>query len=268
MASRLNKVMQRLILIMEVFMKFENCISKGALKSVYVNNGNAIKVFDKKYNKSDVLYEALNTARVEDAGMDIPRLLSVDVIDGQWCITSEYIEGKTLAQLIKENPKKLDTYINKMVDLQMDIHSRKNPLLVKLNDKITRQINELDCIDDTKKYELLSRLHGMHEHNKLCHGDFSPENIIVTKSGKYVAVDWVHAAQGNASADVARTYLLLALNNIKTADKYLDLFCKKSGTAKRYVQEWLPIVAAAQLDKKRPEETDLLMSWLDVVNFE
>ena len=60
----------------------------------------------------------------------------------------------------------------------------------------------------------------MHEHSKLCHGDFSPENIIVTKSGKLVAVDWVHATQGNASADVARTYLLLALNDIAVADRY------------------------------------------------
>ena len=48
-------------------MKLDNCISKGILKSVYLKDGNAVKVFDKKYNKSDVLYEALNTARVEDA---------------------------------------------------------------------------------------------------------------------------------------------------------------------------------------------------------
>ena len=137
--------------------------------------------------------------------MDIPKLLSVDVVDGQWCITSEYVNGKTLAQLMKENPKKIDSYIDKMVDLHIFIQSKRNPLLIKLKDKITRQINELDCIDATKKYELLSRLNGMHEHSKLCHGDFSPENIIVTKSGKYVAIDWVHATQGNASADVART---------------------------------------------------------------
>ncbi len=249
-------------------MKLDNCISKGFLKSVYLKDGNAVKVFDKKYNKSDVLYEALNTARVEDAGMDIPKLLSVDVVDGQWCITSEYVNGKTLAQLMKENPKKIDSYIDKMVDLHIFIQSKRNPLLIKLKDKITRQINELDCIDATKKYELLSRLNGMHEHSKLCHGDFAPENIIVTKSGKYVAIDWVHATQGNASADVARTYLLLALNDITIADKYLNVFCEKTGTDKRYVQEWLPIVAAAQLDKKHPEEKELLMKWLDVVNFE
>lgn len=249
-------------------MKFDNCISKGKLKSVYLKDGKAIKVFDKKYNKSDVLYEALNTARVEDAKADVPKLLSVDVIDGQWCITSEYVEGSTLAELMKAHPKKMDTYLQQMVDLQISIHSKRNPLMIILKDKLIRQINDLDCIDSTKKYEILTRLNGMHEHSKLCHGDFSPENIIVTKSGKLVAVDWVHATQGNASADVARTYLLLALNDIAVADRYLDIFCAKSGTAKNYVQNWLPIVAAAQLDKKRPEEKELLTKWIDVVNFE
>ena len=248
-------------------MKLKNCISKGNLKSVYVEGGKAIKVFDKKYNKSDVLYEALNTARVEDAGAEVPKLLSVDVIDGQWAITSEFIEGKTLKQLMQENPRKMDSYLNKMVDLQISIHSHTNHLLVKLKDKLTRQINELDCIDEADKYELLTHLARMPKHVKLLHGDFSPENIIVTEKGKLVAVDWVHATQGNASADVARTYLLLALDDIKVADKYLAKFCEKTGTAQKYVQEWLPIVAAAQLEKKRPEEKELLEKWIAIGDF-
>ena len=86
----------------------------------------------------------------------------------------------------------------------------------------------------------------MPKHVKVCHGDFCPQNIIVTEDKMYV-LDWVHATQGNASADAARSYLLFALEDQKTADLYLDIFCKKSGTAKRYVQTWLPIVAAAQL---------------------
>ena len=46
-------------------------LAKSKLKSVYVENGKATKVFAKTYNKSDVLYEALNTSRVEDAGVNI-----------------------------------------------------------------------------------------------------------------------------------------------------------------------------------------------------
>ena len=49
-------------------------------------------------------------------------------------------------------------------------------------------------------------------------------------------VDWAHATQGNASADAAMTYLLFALKDQEVADLYLNTFCKKSDTAKQYVQ--------------------------------
>ena len=81
-------------------------------------------------------------------------------------------------------------------------------------------------------------------------------------------MDWVAATQGNASADVGKTYLLLALDYPQSAEKYLNLFCQKTNTSKKYVQEWLPIVAAAQLAEKKAEEKDLCMRWLDVVDYE
>ena len=48
----------------------------------------------------------------------------------------------------------------------------------------------------------------------------------------------------------------------------MDIFCKKTGTAKKYVQTWLPIVAAAQLSKKRPEEVELLQKWANVCDYQ
>jgi len=252
---------------MGVRMKFDNCIYKGELKSVYYEDGKAIKVFAPNYSKTDVLYEALNTARVEDAGMDIPKLLDVSFENGQWSITSEFIEGKTLSTLMKENPSNIDNYIEQMVDLQLEINQKQNPFLNKLKDKLSFQINSLDTINDSTKYELRTLLESMPKHTKLCHGDFNPDNIIVTESGKLYVIDWVHATQGNASADVARTYLLLAINSLENADNYMNCFCKKSATNKKYVEQWIPIVAAAQLCKNKPEEKELLLKWTDISDF-
>ena len=92
------------------------------------------------------------------------------------------------------------------------------------------------------------------------------KNIIFNDEGTYV-INWSNARQGNASADVARTYMLLCLHHPDIADKYLDKYCLKSGTSKMYVQQWLPIVAAAQLIKNKPEEKALLMKWIDVVDY-
>lgn len=249
-------------------MKLEKVIAVRTSKTVYKDGDRAIKVFDEDYKKSDVLNEALNQARVEETGLPIPKLLEVGVVDGKWAIVSEFIKGKTLGRLMEENPDKLDEYLDLFVDIQLQIHSQKAPLLNKLKDKMNRKISETD-LDATTRYELHTRLEGMPKHNKVCHGDFRPSNVIVGEDGTNYIIDWSHATQGNASADAARTYLCFCLKGEpETAEKYLDLFCAKSDTAKQYVQKWLPIVAASQSVKRNPEEKELLTRWLDVVDYE
>ncbi len=249
-------------------MKLDNVIAVRKAKKVYRDGDKCIKVFDKDYSKADVLNEALNQARIEETGLNIPKVLEVTTLDGKWAIVSEFIEGETLAELMEKNPDKLDEYLNTLVDIQLEIQSKTCPLLNKLKDKMNRKISEAD-LDATTRYELHSRLEGMPKHKKVCHGDLNPSNIIVTKDGKYYVIDWSHATQGNASADAARTYLLFCLKgNEETAKKYLDIFCKKSDTAKQYVEKWLPIVAASQSVKGNEEERQFLLSWTDVVEYE
>lgn len=237
-------------------------------KTIYREDDTVVKVFDADYAKPDVLNEALNQARVENIGINVPKVIEVKTIDGKWAIVSEYIPGKTLAQLMQENPDKKDEYLEMFVDLQMQVHNAKCPLLNKLKDKMNRKISEAD-LDATTRYELHTRLESMPKHNKVCHGDFNPSNIIITDDGTPYILDWSHATQGNASADVARTYLLFWLNgDIDGAEKYLELFSKKSDTAKQYIQKWLPIVAASQSVKGRKEEREFLLSWVNVVEYE
>ena len=55
---------------------------------------------------------------------------------------------------------------------------------------------------------------------------------------------------------------------IEGAKTYLDMFCKKSNTAKQYVQKWMPIVAASQSVKGNEKEREFLLSWANVVDYE
>ncbi len=249
-------------------MKLDNIIAKRARKTVYRDGDSSIKVFDEDYSKADVLNEALNQARVEETGLRIPKIRKVTMIDGKWAIVSEYIEGKTLDCLIKENPGKKDEYMQLFVDIQIEIQSKTCELLTKLKDKMNRKIS-LSDLDATTRYDLHTRLEGMPKHKKLCHGDFNPSNVIITPEGEHYILDWAHATQGNASADVARTYLLFCLDgDTEGAKRYLELFCQKSDTAKQYVQKWMPIVAASQSVKGNAHERQFLLSWVDVVDYE
>lgn len=245
-------------------MKLDRVIAVRTNKTVYRDGDDCIKVFGEDYSKGDILNEALNHARVEATGLNMPGIKAVTMLDGKWAIVTDYVKGKTLAQLIEENPDKKPEYLNDFVDLQMHVHTYLCPQLIKLKDKMNRKISET-TFDATTRYELHTRLEQMPVHKKLCHGDFNPSNVIIRESdGKPFIIDWSHATQGNASADVARTYLcfLLAGDNA-AAERYLDLFCEKSGTLKSYVQRWMPIVAASQSVKGRAEERAFLV---DLVN--
>lgn len=246
----------------------DNLIVKRAYKEVYKCEEGIVKVFENSHPKSDVFNEALNTARVEETGLNIPKVKSVSQTDGKWALVIEEKAGKTLAELMESNPENIEQYMNDFVDLQLEIHSKKAPLLNKLKDKLARQINSLKELDATARYELMTRLESMPKHNKVCHGDYNPSNVIVAEDGSMSVVDWAHATQGNASADTAMTYLLFALKDRQMADLYMNLFCKKSDTAKQYVQHWLPIVAAAQLTKDNELEKDFLMKWIDVFDYQ
>lgn len=249
-------------------MKLDRVIAVRNSKTVFRDGDRCVKVFNAEYSKADVLNEALNQARMEEIGLKVPAVLEVTPVEGKWAIVSEYIKGKTLAQLMEEDTAKRDRYLEALVDIQLSVHGKTCPLLHKLKDKMNRRIcaSELDA---TTRYDLHTRLEGMPKHNKVCHGDLNPSNIIIAEDGAPYILDWAHVTQGNASADASLTYLLFLLNgDTEDAEKYLDLFCAKSNTAKQYVRKWIPIVAAAQSVRGNEKERSFMLSQVNFTDHE
>ena len=239
-------------------------------KEIYIEDNKIIKLYVENYSTSDILNEALNQARVEEySNLNVPKLIEVKKYNNRWAIVSEKIEGKTITELIEEDPTNKDKYLNLFVDVQLTILDNEVPLLNRIKEKFTRKLENATNIDNNTKYELLQRLQGMKNHNKLCHGDFHPSNVIVRNDGVVYVIDWAHVTQGNASADAARTYLLFSIaGDVDTAEEYLDLFSEKTKISKRNIQRWIPIVAATQMTKQIPEEQEFLSKWINVVDYE
>ena len=130
-----------------------------------------------------------------------------------------------------------------------------------------RKISLTD-FDEAVKYELHTHLNGMPRHNKVCHGDFRPSNIIITPDNTPYIIDWSHVTQGNASADAARTYLLYLLKSEEeNAEYYIRRFCEKTNTPRVYVEQWVRIVAASQTVKGNLNETAFLSRFVNVIDF-
>lgn len=249
-------------------MMLDRVIAVRNTKTIYRDGNRCIKVFSKEFSKADILNEALNQARIEDIGLNIPHILEVTKVDGRWAIVSEYIRGKTIAQLMAENPERRGEFLDMFVELQLEVHSKSCPLLNKLRDKLAMGIISSE-LDATTRYDLHNKLEGMPRQNCICHGDFTPSNIVMTDEGKLYILDWSHAAQGNPCADAARTWLLLRMDEKNDiSDKYLNIFCLKSGYTKQLVFKWIPIVAASLSVKGNERKRNFMLSMVDAADYE
>ena len=226
----------------------------------YEKDGKWYKVYDKNRKVADILFEALNQARVMQAGLNVPKLEEVCVIDGQWAIVQEYIEGKTIKQLMEEEPEKEDEYLRWFVELQNEMHKLRIPKMSKHNDKMNGKIAHTE-LSATLRYDLHTRVEAMPKHYCVLHGDYKPNNVIIDKNGKPYIIDWYHATQGNAEADAARSYMMFLVDGNKArARKYIDLFAEISGCKIKDVLSWLPILAASQSVKGIKNQSAFLTS--------
>lgn len=251
-------------------LNLNNPIATRKTKTVYKDENKTIKLFIENYSKANILNEALIQSRVEEnTDLPISKLIEVTKIENRWALVTEYIEGTPLDVLMKNHPEKEDEYINFFIDIQKEILSKKVPLLNRIKDKYRRKLTDSNYIEDSVKYELLQRLEGIRNHDKLCHGDFVPSNVIIKENGEYTIIDWSHATQGNAEADVANTFLIFSMRGKEEmAEKYVDMYCQKTSTDKKEIQAWIPIVAAVRKTYGKEEEQEFLSNWINVVDFE
>lgn len=236
-------------------------------KKIYKDGTNIIKVFNHELvSKSTVLFEALNQSYIEETKLNVPHVNGIYAVDGDWAISQNYIEGETLQQKIERDPSNKAKYIDTLVKLQLEVLSNHVPQLVKLKNKLNNKISFCGKeeakvkLEATLRYDLHVALERMPNHDKLCHGDFVPSNIVCASDGKFYILDWAHACRGNASADAARTYLDFVLNGDEEgANLYLNTFAKKADIAKQYIQSWFSVVAATLLNSQNdPKKIEIL----------
>ena len=104
-------------------MSKEIIVERGT-KTVYREGSKIVKQFKVGYPKSAVIKEAFNHALAEESGLNVPALLEVKNTGEGWALVIEAVEGKTMAQLMAEQPENLEALMTQFVEIQSDIHRR------------------------------------------------------------------------------------------------------------------------------------------------
>ena len=257
------------------------CAKKGAAKKpanvllertdkvICRDKDTVLKIFGPDYKVSLILNEAMNEARAAETGLPVAKVLEVLKIRNHWCIRREFIEGETLADVMEKDKKNLTKYLKEFVAIQCQVFAKTSDRMGNLADKLDKQISASSLPRETR-YDLHMKLQTLPRGKALCHGDFNPTNVIITPKGDWRVIDWSHVRLGDPLADVARTYLLFWLSgHVKAAEMYMQLMCEALKVKLPDVQQWLPIVAAAESSKQTVQKNlDLLLHWANVVDIE
>ena len=249
--------------------KASNVLLERTDKVVTKDKDTVLKIFGPSYKVSAILNEAMNEARAAETGLPVAKVIEVLKLRDHWCIRREWIEGRTLADVMAADRKNLMKYLKEFVAIQCEIFSKTSERMGNLSDKLDKQISASALPKETR-YDLHMKLQSLPRGKALCHGDFNPTNVIITPKGDWRVIDWSHVRLGDPLADVARTYLLFWLSgHVAAAEKYMALACEALKAKVPEVQKWLPIVAAAESSKEQSAKNhELLLHWASVVDYE
>ncbi|TQR19428.1 aminoglycoside phosphotransferase family protein [Psychrobacillus vulpis] len=238
-------------------------IAMGNTAKIYLWEDRIIKIFNDYLPVSESLYEANKQKFAYSCGLSVPKILDVTEIDGKQAIIMEYINGRTIGDILSENMQQAEYYMGISIDVQQKIHLVVADPLEPMTEKLKRQIEVAPQLDERHKSSLLKKLESMVFEKRLCHGDFHLYNLIMSNN-EVTIIDWVDSSAGDIRADVYRTYLLYSQFSMELANMYLRLYCDKSGLSMEGVFQWAPIIAGARLSENVSSEKSNRL--LDIVN--
>ncbi len=247
-------------------MNLDRVIAVRNTKTVYRDGDRCIKIFNGERTKAEVLNEAFNQALAEQMGFRVPKILEVTVVDGKWAIVSELIRGRAMSDTVAAEPELAEEYLTRLVELQLEVQREMSPLYENLAEKARRGISAARGSGANISDGMQELIGALADRNNICHGDFTPSNLIVSESGELYILDWDHASRGAPEADAAGTYLCFRRNGDVLAQRYLEIYCEKSAVPRAEVEKWLPLVAAAQYTNAEDRVRKFLLPWFEREN--
>ena len=184
-------------------------LGKGGNGSVYrLDDDKIVKVY-KPWMTRETIEQERNFAR--NAFMNgVPSVIAYDLVRCGDCygLVFELIKSKTLGQTIKENPDKLEEYVDKYVALAKQLHSihvelgtfanlktvlhQRVPKIARWTSQEERDLLDslIDCIPDT---------------DTIIHNDLHPGNIMI-QDGELLLIDMPEMCSGPTAYDLVGIY--------------------------------------------------------------
>jgi len=252
-------------------------IAQGRTAEVFAwANNHILKLYRDWCPRDWVEYEARIAHAIYEAGIPSPRPGNIVEVDGRRGLIYEKVNGISMLQDMNLRPWMLLKHARSLAELQVKINQQSMTGLPSYKDRLQYDIRHTPHLNEALRKKALAMLDALPDSQNVCHGDYHPGNVIITKDGPIV-IDWMTASTGNPWADVARTSLILSIG-AKAAGKqvstiiriaiglyhqmYLKHYQKFLPDNGNELNRWTPVIAAARLNEDIIPEREALIKMM------
>ncbi len=240
-------------------------VGKGFCSDVYAwGEGRVLKLPHGWVPPARAEREYAATVAVRAAGLPVPAAFGLIEVEGRCGIVFERIEGVSLLGYTRTRPWAVFYAIRLLADLHARVHRCDGPAGLPLQrERIAERIGAAADLPEADRRAALRRLAALPDGTALCHGDFHPDNVLITPRGP-VIIDWSSASRGRPLGDVAQTsrlmrtaglppwspgYMHVLLKCLRPTMHrvYLKHYFRARPGPRREIEDWrLPLAAAGR----------------------
>lgn len=255
-------------------------IAQGRTAEIYEwEDGKILKLYRNGMSKEALENEYNISKIVQDFGLSVPAVYEKLSVEDRYGIVYEKLSGETMLKIIAAKPLNITKEAHRLAELHYSMHKCEAPEMPSQKNILRESIKRVDLLAENSKKKIIDYLDKLSEEKMLCHGDFHPDNIIVSED-RDVIIDWMTGTMGTPAADVARTSILLRIGSMppgtpvftriamgfvrsKFNKEYIKRYTSISGMSVDEINAWeLPIAAARLLEWLPKVEKTML---LDIV---
>jgi aminoglycoside phosphotransferase (APT) family kinase protein len=227
-----------------------------------------VKLFLPGRPRADVEREAAITLEAAAHGLPVPGVSGLVEDAGRVGMVCRHVVGEAMLRLMPGRPWLLGHWAAVLASLHAQIHKVRAEAPVPQTEWFRAMLDRAAALPEHLRRAALRRLESLPGGEALCHGDFHPDNVLLSPDGP-VIIDWDSATVGNPMADVAATVLMLRTARPTPAARrqwlldagralfcglYLRRYARLAELDRGQVRAWLPVVAAARMAVAIPEE--------------
>jgi Ser/Thr protein kinase RdoA (MazF antagonist) len=229
-----------------------------------------IKLFHAGRSEQAVERERSIAEVLQTLSLPIPRYDGALRVADRTGLIFERIDGDSMLSTFVRRPWQVAWRARQLAEIHFALHAQTAAELPRQRAYLQGMIERAPGLPDVTRFTALERLERLPDGDRLCHGDFHPDNVVLSARRGFVVLDWMTATCGVPAADVARSLLLLEIGALPAetprlvsavtnalrrvfARQYWRRYAALSGLQRADLAAWHLPLLAARLSEAPPD---------------